>query len=340
MLQSIESLGLQCQQAWEEAGKIAIPRRYRTVKHILINGMGGSGLAGHVIESLYGDKMRVPFKVINSYTLPGFVNQETLYVLSSYSGTTEEVLATFKAARRRRAKLLIICAGGRLATLARRHRLPAYVFEPRFNPCNQPRMGLGYMLAGTLGLLAKAGLLAMNEGEVKGAIRQILSGHRLYGARVPFKRNKAKQLARAWQGRAPVTVAAGHLSGNAHILANQINENSKNFSNYLLISEMNHHLLEGLRFPKLNRHFLSFLFIESGRYLPRIQRRFAITKKILKWNRMAVWQYRAHSSSKLSQVVEVLLFGSYVNFYLAMLNGIDPSPIPFVGQFKKELGRR
>jgi len=339
MLQSIESLGLQCQQAWDEARKIAIPRRYRTVRHILINGMGGSGLVGHIIESLYGDSIKVPLKVINSYTLPGFVNQETLCILSSYSGTTEEVLAAFNEARRRRVKLLIICAGGTLAALAKRHHLPAYVFEPRFNPCNQPRMGLGYMLAGTLGLLARSGLLATTGGEVKGAIRQILAGHRLYGARAPFKRNKAKQLARAWRGRAPVIVAAGHLSGNAHILANQINENSKNFSNYFLISEMNHHLLEGLRFPKLNHHYLSFLLIESGLYLPRIQRRFAITKKVLKRNRMAVWQYRARSSTKLSQVAEVLLFGSYVNFYLALLNGVDPSPIPFVDQFKKELRR-
>lgn len=337
MLQSIESLGLQCQQAWDETKKIRIPAGYRGVQNVLINGMGGSGLGGHVIESVFGEKMAIPFRVINSYTLPGYVNSRTLYILSSYSGTTEEILATFNAARRRRAKLLIICAGGKLAALAKRYHIPSYIFTPRFNPCNQPRMGLGYSVIGIIGLLAKCGILKISEAELRATIATIVTYHKKFGAKVGIKSNQAKKVAIALQNRIPILVAAQHLSGNAHIASNQINENSKNFAAYFIISELNHHLMEGLPFPIGNRRNLAFLFLESELYLPKMQKRFLITKKVLQKSRIPFVSYRATGAQPMTQVIETLLFGSYVNYYLAMLNGINPSPIVFVDYFKKQL---
>jgi glucose/mannose-6-phosphate isomerase len=337
MWQSIESLGLQCQQAWDETRKIKIPRTYRGIQNVLINGMGGSGLGGHVIESVFGGQMKVPFRVINSYQLPGYVNSRTLFILSSYSGTTEEVLSTINEARRRKAKILIICAGGQLAAAARRYRIPAYIFSPRFNPCNQPRMGLGYMVIGTIGLLARCGVVNISNNDIKGVIASIVTHHKKFGLKVALKKNQAKKVATTLQGRVPILVAAQHLSGNAHIATNQINENSKNFAAYFLISELNHHLMEGLPFPRSNKQNLQFLFLESGLYLPKIQKRFLITKKVLQKSRIPYAAYRVTSTKPLTQVMEALLFGSYVNYYLAMLNGINPSPIVFVDYFKKQL---
>ncbi len=337
MLRSIESLALQCQQAWDESQKVAIPSSYRRCNNILINGMGGSALGGHLIESVYSKKLKVPLKIINSYTLPAFVDGRTLCILSSYSGTTEEVLSTFNAARRKKAKLLIICAGGKLAILARRYRLPAYIFTPSFNPCNQPRMGLGYSVIGQIGLLVRSGFVSVTKTEIDQAISTIIKLHRVFGLKTKQTKNPAKLAAQKLLGRLPIIVAAEHLAGNAHIFANQINENSKTFSAYFLISELNHHLMEGLIYPRDNRRLLSFLFLESKNYLPPIRKRFSITKTVLDKNGIKHDSYLVTSDSTLSQTMDALLYGSYVNFYLAMLNGRDPSPIPFVDFFKKQL---
>jgi len=336
---SIKSLGLQCQQAWDEVKKVKIPRNYRNVNHIVISGMGGSALGGHVIETLYKEKMKIPLKVINSYTVPGFVNNKTLFILSSYSGTTEEVLATLPIARRRKAKLLIICAGGKLARVAKRYRIPAYIFKPRFNPSNQPRMGLGYSIFGQVALFSKCGLLKVTKREFKEVIGKIVMLHRQFGLKVPMGINVAKKTAIKLYNKIPIIVAAEYLSGNVHIMANQINENSKTFSAYFLISELNHHLMEGVKFPDSNKKSLHFLFIESVKYLPRIRQRFNITKKVLTKNKIQHSTYKVRSQIKISQVFEVLLFGSYVNFYMAMLNGINPAPVPYVDFFKKELDK-
>lgn len=339
MLGSIESVGLQCQQAWSDVQRIAIPASYRRVKNVVIDGMGGSALGGHVIAVLFHRQLRVPFHVINSYTLPGWVNKDTLYVLSSYSGTTEEVLATFNEARRRHAKLLIICAGGQLAKLAKKNKIPAYIFEPRFNPCNQPRMGLGYSIFGQVALLKQCGLLAMSDNDFQKAVAAVHNWHKKFGAKAPLKRNPAKKLAVELVGRIPVIMAAEHLSGNAHILANQINENGKNFSAYFLLSELNHHLMEGLRFPRDNRKMLRFISLESDRYLPNMVKRVAITKKVLQKNGIKYSYYKAKSATPLGEVIEVLLFGSYANYYMALANKQDPSPILFVDYFKAALKR-
>jgi len=334
---SIESLGLQCQQAWDEVKKIKIPKGYRNVSQIVINGMGGSALGGHVIETLYKEKLKVPLKVMNSYSVPGFVNNKTLFVLSSYSGTTEEVLATLPEARKRKAKMLIICAGGKLARAAKQYRIPAYIFEPRFNPSNQPRMGLGYSIFGQMALLSKCGLLRVTEKDFKSVIKKIVSLHRYYGLKAPTRNNVAKKTALRLYNKIPIIVAAQHLSGNAHIMANQINENSKTFSAYFLISELNHHLMEGMRFPNSNRKNLCFVMLESKKYMPRIQKRFLITKKVLTKNKISFIVHPVKSETKISQVFETLLFGSYVNYYMAILNGINPAPVPYVDFFKKEL---
>ncbi|MFA5051531.1 MAG: SIS domain-containing protein [Patescibacteria group bacterium] len=337
MLSSIESVGLQCQQAWSEVKRIRIPKNYRRVKNIVINGMGGSALGGHVIGTLFHKRLPVPFHVINSYTLPGWVNKDTLYILSSYSGTTEEVLATFNEARRRHAKLLIICAGGQLAKLAKRFRVPAYVFEPRFNPCNQPRMGLGYSIFGQVALLKRCGLLPISDGDFQKTVATVREWHKKFGARNPLKKNPAKRMAAGLVGRIPIITAAEHLSGNAHILANQINENAKTFSAYYLLSELNHHLMEGLHFPRANRKILHFISLESARYLPSMTKRFAITNKVLDKNGIKHSTYKTSSRTPMEEVVEVLLFGSYMNYYLALSNRQDPSPILFVDYFKAAL---
>ncbi|XOU94217.1 MAG: SIS domain-containing protein [Candidatus Kerfeldbacteria bacterium] len=339
MAGSIESLGLQCQQAWEEANKIKIPNSYKSCKNIVISGMGGSALGGHVIESLYSNDLKVPFRVTNSYFVPGSVDKNTLYILSSYSGTTEEILATLPIAKKRKAKLLIICAGGKLSKAAKKYKIPAYIFDPKFNPSNQPRMGLGYSIVGQIALLKNCGMLKVTDNDFKKVINLIVKLHNKFGLKVPSKKNKAKQMAIKLYGRLPINIAAEHLAGNVHIMTNQINENSKTFSAYFLISELNHHLMEGLIFPKTNKSNLVFTFLESKLYPAKITIRVAITKKVLDKSKIPYIGYMVSSKDKLSQSFEALLFGSYVNFYMSMLNNIDPSPIPVVDFFKQQLAK-
>lgn len=337
MLGSIKELGLQCEQAWREVKAVKIPANYKNVKNVVINGMGGSGLGGQIIQFLFWDKLKVPLKVINSYTIPAFVNQDTLYIVSSYSGNAEEPLNTIPGALARRANILGITQSGRLADLIQQKKIPGFVITEDHNPCGQPRMGIGYSVFGQLGLFQKCGLLNLKDKEVAKVVKTIKGLNRKFGVTVPLKKNPAKQIAEKLQGKIPCIVAADFLAGNAHAMSNQINENSKNFANYFIISEMNHHLMEGLGYPKKAKKILMFLFIQSDLYRPQNQKRIEVTKDVVENNSVDFVEHKLQAKTKLEQSFEMLCFGSYVNFYLAILNGLDPSPIPWVDYFKEQL---
>lgn len=337
MMGSILALRSQCLEALRAARKLRIPRNYKAVKNICLSGMGGSALGGHIIQSLFFDSLKVPLHIVNGYHLPAWVNRDTLCIISSYSGTTEETLSAYSEARRQGAKIVGITTGGQLAEVFIKHQAPFYLVKEKSNPCGQPRMGLGYSVFGQIGILEKIGFLKIDRRELGRAFAFLNKAAAKFLSTVPTKRNAAKKAAEFLHNGVAIIFAAEFLSGNAHVFANQLNESAKNFSAYYLISELNHHLMEGFAHPRNDKKNLKVMLFESSLYHPRIQRRFVITRDILKKNSLLSLEYKLRGKNKWEQMLEMLVFGSFASFYLAILNGINPSPVPWVDYFKKRL---
>ena len=128
VLTSIERLGAQIKQAWREVGQREVPASCPLAKNVIVSGMGGSALGAHILGELFFDQLKVPFKVINSYLLPAAVDEKTLYIICSYSGSTEEPLLAFSEAQKRGAKIFGIAAGKNLGQLIKRGKMPGYIF--------------------------------------------------------------------------------------------------------------------------------------------------------------------------------------------------------------------
>lgn len=340
MIKSIEELDLQFLQTWQEIKKIKLPPSYKKVKNIVLSGMGGSGLAGRLVKTLFSDRLGVPIDHIHDYLLPGNVNQGTLYVVASYSGNTEEPISTLTQAVNRGAKIVIIASGGKLAKAAEKLRLPSYIFQEKHNPSNQPRMGLGYNLGSLMGILKRLAILKISDADFLKSLKALKSLDAKFSLATPTSKNTTKKIAKRLSGKIPVIIASEFLEGNAHIFRNQINENGKNYADYFIIPELNHHLLEGMINPKNNQRILNFIFFNSKLYHRKNQKRFKVTQQVLTRQKIAWQEYRLTSGDKLSQSFEMLLGGSYISFYLAVLNKINPSPIPWVDYFKKQLSKK
>ncbi|MEK7139309.1 MAG: SIS domain-containing protein [Patescibacteria group bacterium] len=334
---SIALLAKQGQQAWTEGQRITLPASYRTVTNVVICGMGGSGLGAHAIQFLFWDKLKLPYTVMNGYAVPGSVNKNTLFVGISYSGTTEEVLAATAMARRRGAKVVVIASGGPLGAMIDAQTVPGYRFVPTYNPSGQPRMASGYLGYGLLGILKRLGIVAVSDGEVGQALRVMTATNRLWQPSVPAATNAAKKLAEKLHDTMPVLAAADFLTGSIHAFVNQLHESAKNFAVAFPIPELNHHLLEGLAYPKKGRRALQFVFIQSKLYHPTNQRRIEITKEVVENNGLHFIEHQLTAPTKLGQAAELLVFGSYVSFYAARLNKVDPGPNPWVDFFKEQL---
>ena len=265
------------------------------------------------------------------------MDNHTLVVLSSYSGTTEEVLAAALEAEAHEAQIMVICAGGTLLELAQTKGYAYYKIDPVHNPSNQPRMAIGYSVFGTIGLLEKAGLLSLTDQDVAEVVATITKQVAACTVEVMGEENPAKTLAYLMIDRQPFFVVSEFLEGAAHASANQHNENAKAFVNYKIVPEINHHLMEGLRFPKSNASTHFFVFVTSVLYQPEISLRMKLTQQIVEDNDIETTAVPLQASSKLAQAFEMIALFSFSGFYLAMLEGIDPSPIPFVDSFKDEL---
>ncbi|MBU0671340.1 hypothetical protein KKF29_04230, partial [Patescibacteria group bacterium] len=138
------------------------------------------------------------------------------------------------------------------------------------------------------------------------------------------------QAAEQARGTMPMWVAAEHLKGNAHILANQTNETGKEFATWFSVPELNHHLMEGLSFPKEMKKMLMFVLFDSDLYYKRNRVRMKLTKEVIEKNKVKTGVVKVVGKNKAEQVFGMLAWGGYFSLYMAMLNEIDPSLIPWV----------
>ncbi len=299
-------------------------------KSVIFSGMGGSAYGGHVASSLFKDEITVPFYVNSDYGLPHFVNCDSLVILTSYSGSTEETLSSLKVANSINANMIGLTSGGALREALENESKDVITFDPIYNPSGQPRLGAGYIVLGTIEILRRLNLINLATNEVIEAIDEVEKN-------IDSIKEKAIDLSKKIQGKIPSIFAGSIFEGNAHILRNQFNETAKSFASFHFLPEANHHVLEGLKNPKDRK--LTALFLDSNLYDSKIKKRMELTQDVVGKNNSEVLIYQTNGTTKLSQSLELLAFGGYLTFYLAILYGQDPSLIPWVDYFKEKLAK-
>lgn len=333
MYDSVGAIPDQAEAAWHDISEREFPARLRDCNHLIVAGMGGSAIGTHLIQSVFRDRLSLPVTIVSDYRLPAWADQNTLVLLSSYSGGTEEVMAIAAYAQAQNIPMTALTTGGELAAFADEHHIPAVVFQSVHNPCGQPRIGLGYAVTYQLGIFRQLGFINLSDEEMGDAFSMLRSVKTIYADLTAP--NPALNLAYRARLRAPLIIASEHLTGNAHILANQWNENAKNMAAWFAIPELNHHLLEGLSGPPAVRNRLLAVLMTSDLYDERNQKRYDITRQVLDEQDIESISITLHGNTPLEQALDALLLGAYASFYQAVLNKINPSPIPWVDYFKR-----
>ena len=298
----IEKLSEQIQVAWADTRAMKFPKAYSTVTNIVVAGMGGSSLGGHMIQTACADRLKAPVHLLRDYNLPNWVSSKTLVIAVSYSGTTEEVLEVITHAKKAKAKIVAVAVGEKLKTYADKNKIPGYFFTPG-ELSKQPRLGLGFTLTGVLGMLERMNLIKINTKDIKGMCEAMGDVLDTCAVDVPAKENPAKTVAMELKDRAVLIVASEHLVGNAHALANQINENAKQFATYMEIPELNHHLMEGLGNPKDFFKKFSVLMLDSNHYHPHTHKRYDLTAQIFEKQGGVVIEYNANGKTRLEELL-------------------------------------
>lgn len=333
MLDRIKDLSTQVRDAYALALRATLPPAYADVRNITVSGMGGSAIGGEIASALLADDLAIPMAVHRDYGLPKYVGRDSLVIASSYSGNTEETLAAFDVAQRRGAKVLILTTGGRIAELGKAAGYPIVTFSYKA----QPRAALGYSLGLVLGCLVKLGFVRDLQADIDAALADLAKlEERVHeGARS----NDAKRLAIDLYGRIPFAYGAGVMGVMARRVKGQWNENAKNWSAFDVMSELNHNAVVGFPNPAGARDLLTVLLLRSDRDNPRHKIRFDVTKDLLDRAGIPSVTLTFNGQNLLSEVLQMTMFTDYVTFYLALLNGADPSEVRSIDHLKDRLSK-
>ena len=337
VLKSVDALPQQLQQSFTESLRVNFSDEYRKVKNIVFCGMGGSRFTPLIVKELFKEEISVPYFINDEYNLPGFVDENSLIILSSYSGTTEEVLICGEKAQKKGAKIAGIAAGGGVINFLKKINAPYHQFNPTYNPSGQPRIGFGYLVGGHIGLLLNLGYVKTEKQNIETAIENLPSILRNFKIDVSKDRNPAKQLAEKLYQKYPYYIVSEFLTGVGNGIGNQTNETAKSISSFRIIPELNHHLMEGLKFPDQHKDLAIFVFFYSSLYSQLIQKRFKISKDVVEQNKIETVWHELKGTNKIEQAFELMGLGSYMSMYLSALYEQDPSLIPYVDYFKKML---
>ncbi len=335
MLGRIAELPQQCRDAWANVQGLELPAEYRRVNRVVALGMGGSAIGGDLLRVLAEPECALPIVTNRDYTVPAFVNADTLVIASSYSGNTEETLSAFQEVRQRGAALLAITTNGKLAQQARELGAPLLTFRYQ----SQPRAALGYSLVSLIGVMQELGFIGDKAADLEEAIAVMEALQEEIRETVSVTENLAKQLAKRLYGHLPVIYGAGYLAEVAHRWKTQLNENAKAWSFFEQLPELNHNAVVGYQFPKELAERILVVMLASSLDHPRNKARFQVTQEILTRHGIAYETIEARGKSPLAQMLSAIHFGDYVSFYLAMLYEVDPTPVQAIGYLKERLAQ-
>lgn len=330
-----DALGV-AQKQWQQ-----LQQRYPTqqfenleeqpINNVVLGGMGGSALAASFITSWPTTKK--PYEVVRNYNVPNYVGKDTLFIASSYSGNTEETLSALAEAQERGARIAVIAAGGKLAEIAEQGSLPFYQIPSGL----QPRMAVFYNFAALIQLLVDAGLIDGSLIDELHKTSEWLGGHvNDLLPEVPTANNPAKKLAIELVGNSPVIYASQTFYPVAYKWKINFNENAKTVAWCSTLPEFNHNEFLGWTSHPTDKPY-KIIDIRSSLDNPRILKRFEISQKLLSGKRPHPEVIDPQGDSLLKQLLWATQMGDFVSLYLAMLNGLNPTPVDLIVKLKQEL---
>jgi glucose/mannose-6-phosphate isomerase len=316
----------QLEEAMDIGANASLHTSNKKIANVVITGLGGSGIGGKIVSQLVADNCIVPITINNTYDLPGFVNDNTLVIASSFSGNTEETLYAVEAAQKKGAEIAMITSGGKFLELAKANNYNHIVLPKG----DSPRAMLTYSLTQQFFLLNHYGLIS---DEFKNEIPTAIS---LLDNTIESIKTEAKSVAAKLKDRTTVIYSEAKYEGVAIRFRQQLNENAKVLCWHHALPEMNHNELVGWAGGK--NEYAVVIFRSEDDFF-RTQRRMEITKEVASTKTDTYIEIHSKGTSRIQRSLYLILMGDWISVYLAELNQVDPIEVNVIAHLKSELSK-
>jgi len=331
MLKNLEKFPQSCRNAIKNADELVLEIKDRKYKSVIVAGLGGSAIGGHLIRDwLYGG-LTIPIHICSGYHLPKFVNKESLVFIVSYSGETEETISMFHEALRLGCRIVSVTSGGKLGQLSRENNIPLL----RLPSGIKPRAALPDQFFSIVTIMRRLGLFEEEWGELEELLPILDEIKKEISPQIPTELNEAKKLALKLKDRIPFIFGSLMFRGAAYRFCTQLNENSKSPSSWSFFPEAFHNAIMLREGREKLRESICVVIIKDVSETLTLKTKIDGFQRLLEDHIGEVLEVYGKGNSTLSRIFSVIYKIDYITTYLGLLYGLDPSSNESIDTLKK-----
>ncbi|PKB78128.1 MAG: hypothetical protein BZY88_19835 [SAR202 cluster bacterium Io17-Chloro-G9] len=332
----IRTLPQQCQAAWQQGMATSYPPDWVSSESVTICGMGGSAIAGDLLSGLMAAQTGVPVRVVRDFDFPFKIDSSSLIIVCSYSGETRETISLFHQAQAAGAKIVVAAGGGTMAQEAAAAGIPLL----KVDIPGEPRSAVGYNLMLLLSAVNQLGLWSISQAEIATSLEALASQASHLAEDRPSGDNAAKHLALQLHEKLVMVYGGGLFSGLARRWKTQLNENGKVWAWHEEIPELLHNAVEGYgSLPEIKKG-LSAVILRPNLENDPAAAHYRVAAELLENNGVPIHVVQPPEGlTPLGQLLTTMIMGDFASYYLAILQGVDPSPTPNIVLGKEGLDR-
>lgn len=301
------------------------------IRNVCLAGMGGSAIGADLVRAYSYYTCPHPVQVVRHYDIPSWVDEHTLFISCSFSGNTEETLSALGQARKQGAQIIGVTSGGEMLRLANRENFDV-VQIPGGMP---PRAALGYSFVPLWRIFRHLGFIEEGKEALEETARLLEEQAEMYR---DLDDNEALLLARDLNDTLPVIYSDVLLMEPVNLRwRGQFGENAKTLAYGNTLPEMNHNEIVGWERVVHLTGRLSVIMLEDKEDKPRVRRRMEIVKELIADQTTGVHRLTTRGNSRLARMFSLVQMGDWTSYYLALINGVDPTPIAKIDLLKSRL---
>ena len=300
---------------------------FNDIDHIVFAGMGGSGTIGDVFSSILS-KNDIHTSVVKGYLLPKTVDENTLVVVTSVSGNTQEPLMVLKNSKNSKAKFIAFSSGGMIKKYALKNEINYQEIKME----HSPRASFPKYVFSMLRTLES--VIPVKKSDVLDTISKMEIVRKNIFSNNLNENNTALNLAK-WITGTPVLYYPWGLESAAIRFKNSLQENSKLHVMAEDIIEVCHNGIVSWEKDSVMQPIL----IQGHDDYSKTKERWKILKEFFNSKQIEYKEISSVKGSIISKIMNLIYLFDYVSVYHSVISGIDPSPVSAIDFIKERLSK-
>ena len=332
MFEMIESFPNQIKDQYENLLDFQFDlSHYKNISNILIAGMGGSAISGDIISNFLKNNLSIPVIVLRDYSLPKWVDEKSLIILSSYSGNTEETLSIYDQSKLCSSMLISITTGGILKKNSKKDNVVCVPMPLGF----QPRAAIGSSLISLVMILQKLTLIDSSFVDLfLNASKELPFFFEDYCKEEQYAYQIAEQINNSMISIYGTQSSTDVISSRFRA---QLAENSKIISSHHVLPELDHNEIEGWNEDQFKDMKINIIWLQDEDDHERVKKRVKVTSELLSKIGINNIFISCNGNNSITRHLKLIFLTDMISYYLATINGIDPVPVNRILDLKEKM---